>query len=321
MHPNDPRLELIRLHLEGNAAARESAELENHLRNDPEFRNFYVRSLNLDLALGDLGKLSIQSRGEAADFSGASSQPIRGPWWRRSPLSAMAGGVVFGMLFSSAVWAYVRPMTAKTVMLFRDSFESGDTPLVKGLPVEPARWSGDFSEVVDGQQGVKPRTGAKMLRFLRADYEGKTKHEGNYYADMYRLIDVRSQRNDFADGGTAVRLSAAFNAFAFPQEEGFWCSVAIHALGSQSLAEHDQGPEWAIHSNSLAMVRDRRMKLDRDPATWQRVDAELRLPPDTEFLLIRLSVDHAHPSQRRATFDGHYLDDVRLDWVRRSPLH
>ena len=206
------------------------------------------------------------------------------------------------------------------ISLLQERFEFGPAPLVLGVPIETGKWSGDFSEVAGEQQGVKAKTGAKMLRFLRADYEGKTKHEGNYYADVYRLIDVRPHRRDLAAGGAAVCLSAAFNAFAFPQEEGFWCSVAIHALGSPSPGDHDQGREWAIYSNSLAMVRDRRMKLDRDPATWQRVDAELRLPPDTEFLLIRLSVDHAHPSQRRATFDGHYLDDVRLSLVRRSPL-
>ena len=316
MQPNDPRLELIRLHLESNATAQESAALEEHLRNDPGFRDFYVRAVNLDVALADVGKLSLRPAGEAAVTS---SQPILGPWWQRRPLSAMAAGVVFGMFFSSAVWAYVAPMAAKAVTLFRDSFESGQAPLVKGMPIEPEKWSGDFSEVVGEQQGVKPKTGAKMLRFLRADYEGKTGHEGHYYADVYRLIDVRPRRNDLEDGGAAVRLSAAFNALAFPQKEDFWCSVAIHALGSPSALDRAQRREWAIYSNSLAMVRNRRTKLDRDPATWQRVDAELRLPPDTEFLLIRLSVDHAHPSQRRATFDGHYLDDVRLDLVRRSP--
>ena len=68
------------------------------------------------------------------------------------------------------------------------------------------------------------------------------------------------------------------------------------------------------------MTRSNRHMLDRDPATWQRQTAELRLPPDTEYLLIHIGVSHATKSQRRPVFDGLCLDDVRLVLTRRAPL-
>jgi hypothetical protein len=218
------------------------------------------------------------------------------------------------------VFAYVAPSLGKVMTLLQESFESGPAPLVIGVPIEAGTWSGDYTEVVGEQQGVKPETGKKMLRLLRADFQGKVKPEGSYIADVYQLIDLRPYQREFADGGAVVQLSAAFNAFAFPAEEAFGCSVAVHALDAGTAADGAMRNDWSIYSESLAMARNSRTKLDRKPATWQRLNAELRLPPNTEFLLIRISVDHSNPSQRRVTFDGHYLDDVRLTLARRAPL-
>jgi hypothetical protein len=100
MAPSDPRLESIRLHLEGNATVQVWAVLGAHLRNAHGLRNFYLRSVNLDLAPADAGKLSLRPVGEAA---GMSSQMIYGVWWQRRPLSATTAGVVSGTFFSSAV--------------------------------------------------------------------------------------------------------------------------------------------------------------------------------------------------------------------------
>jgi hypothetical protein len=174
--------------------------------------------------------------------------------------------------------------------------------------------------VVGEQQGVKPAGGTKMLRLLRADFEGKARVEGNYFADVYRLVDVRPYQREFADGGAVVQLSAAFNAFAFPTEEAFGGSVAVHALNAATAVDGSRLSEWSVESESLAMARNHRLNLDRAPGTWQRLDTELRLPPNTEFLLIRISVNHSTPSQRRASFDGHYVDNVRLSMARRAPL-
>jgi hypothetical protein len=60
--------------------------------------------------------------------------------------------------------------------------------------------------------------------------------------------------------------------------------------------------------------------LDRSPATWQRLTSELRLPPDTDFLMVRICIQYSVKSTSRQTFTGHYVDDVRLGMARRNLL-
>jgi hypothetical protein len=159
-----------------------------------------------------------------------------------------------------------------------------------------------------------------MLRFLRADYEGKANPEGSYVGDLYRLIDLRPYRQEFADGNAAVQVSAAFNAIAFPQEEAYSCLISIYALDA-GMAMNRASLADAMNANgSLAMARKRLPAMDRDPHTWQKVEEELRLPPETEFLVVHLAVMHGPKSRKRVTFDGHYVDDVRVTLVRRSSV-
>jgi hypothetical protein len=137
---------------------------------------------------------------------------------------------------------------------------------------------------------------------------------------VHQLIDLRPYRREFADGGAVVQLSAAFNAFSFPAEEVFVCSVSLQALDAETAINGSTRIGETLLIDCLAMARNSRLKVDRDPATWQRLNAELRLPPNTDFILIRIALAHTNKAQRRETFDGHYLDGVRLTLARRAPL-
>jgi hypothetical protein len=320
MNPDDPAWQLIGSYLEGTATPEQIRQLDALLLKNAELRDAFLRYARIDAALaGRPARAAEQPL--LSELSWENTRKLRSSRFRLSPMAvAAAAGVVFGMFCSSMVWAYVVPMATRVATLLDESFESGSAPRAKGMPIEPGVWSGDLSEIAGEQLGVKPKTGNKMLRFLRSDFPEKVEQNANYYSDVYRLIDLRTYRHEFADGGAAVHLSAAFNAFAFSEAERYSCSVAIHALGAPSGEDAENHGEWAIYSNSLAMVRDRRTELDRNPSTWQRVHAELVLPQNTEFLMIRISVDHKLPTQRRATFDGHYLDDVKLTLLRRAPL-
>ncbi len=123
-----------------------------------------------------------------------------------------------------------------------------------------------------------------------------------------------------ADPRALAQLSAAFNAFAFPAEEAFGRSVSLHALDAETAINGSTRIGETLLTDCLAMARNSRLKVDRDPATWQRLIAELRLPPNTDFILIRIGLAHTNKAQRRETFDGHYLDGVRLTLARRAPL-
>jgi hypothetical protein len=227
---------------------------------------------------------------------------------------------VCGIFCTSVVFAYVGPSLGKVLPLLQDSFESGPSPEVTGMPREIGKWSGDFTEIVGGQQGVKMATGQKMLRFLRADFEGKAKPEGSYISELYQLVDVRGYRREFGDGGAVVQLSAVFDAMVFPEGENFTASVSLYALDSEGTTALRDNSSDNLAGKSLAMACSNSTRLDRDPKTWQSASAELRLPANTDFLLLRLFVVHTNPSPRRGTFGGHYLDDVRLTLGRRAPL-
>jgi hypothetical protein len=234
-------------------------------------------------------------------------------------LVAAAAGLVVGLFCASVLFAYVASSLGKVLTLLDDSFESGPAPLVTGVPVEPGRWSGDYSEVVGEQQGVKPESGRKMLRFLRADYEGKTNTKGSHVADIYRLIDVRPYRQEFADGSAVVQLSAGFNAFEFPHGETYTGKMTLHAFDAETATNGSLRAASAWDDSCLGAAATGPTRLDRNPATWQWMTTDLRLPANTDFVMIHLMIPGGPGSHTQAGFAGHYIDDVRLT-LRHSPL-
>lgn len=150
-------------------------------------------------------------------------------WFSRRPVTAAAAGLVIGMFSASVVWGYVGPYAGKAITLLRESFESGPTPLATGIPVEAGRWSGDYSQVVGEYLGVKPAGGARMLRFLRSDYEGKPGRDG-FIGDVFRIIDLRAPEYDVARGDACISVEAHF--LSLPQDipGPAACGIAMHAL-------------------------------------------------------------------------------------------
>ena len=320
MNEKDTHLELIRRYLDGSATAEEMQTLEALILRDPAMRREFLRYAHLDAALaGNLRPTMIEGVLRSARQTAQASVKPRSRWFQWRPLMAAAAGIVFGILCTSVVFAYVAPSLGKVITLLQESFEAGPAPMVMGVPVEAGRWSGDYSEVVGEQQGVKPASGKKMLRFLRADYEGKSNADG-YVADLYQLVDLRPYQHDFADGGAVLQFSAGFNAFEFPASEAYGCLMSMHALDAETVSNGAMSDRQILNAEALAMTSSNRLMLDRNPATWQRQTAELRVPPSTEYLLIHVGVTHATKPQQRVSFDGQYLDDVRLVLTRRAPL-
>ena len=292
-------------------SADEQAELDALLLRCPEARRRFVDHMLLQNDLnGDA----------AALLSGpvtVSVRPRSASWLSWRPLTAAAPGIVLGMFCTSMLFAYVAPTFRKVMTLLHESFESGPAPLATGVPIEAGQWSGDYSEVEGEQQGVKSATGTQMLRFLSADYEGKP-NPGGYSEDLFRLIDVRSYRREFSDGGAVVQLSAVFNAVALSADEKDECDVCIYALDADMATNGSMRIENKLFTGSLAMARSGGKMLDRDATTWQRMACELRLPTNTDFLMIRLGI--VRSSHTSGSFVGHYADDVRVTMARRAPL-
>jgi len=306
--------DLIQRFLEGNASPEDAEALSHLIETNAAVRTRYLDFAELHASL--MGDENLRS----PEFVPFTSSTPTWNWFSWRPLAAAAAGIVLGMLCTSAVFGFVVPTAGKVMTLLQESFESGPAPLVTSLPLEAGKWSGDFSEIVGGQQGVKPETGGKMLRFLRADYEGKVKPEGSYAGDLYRLIDLRPYRHEFTDGSAVVRTSAGFNSASFPERERYSCVVRAYALSAEMVMSGAFLNGASLRDGALATASKGMPQLDRDPRSWQRVESELRLPAEAEFLLIHVSVSNLTKDEVKDAFRSHYLDEVRVSLLQRSPL-
>lgn len=319
---NDPHFtRLIHGHLDGTLTPEEQHSLNRRLVESESARKEFWELAALHGALHETAKTLWPATPGTLEEAVASLHGKRSVWLQWRPLTAAAAGLLLGLFCASVAWAYVAPSLGKAATLFQESFESGPAPLVTGVPIEPGRWSGDYSEVVGEQQEVKPESGKKMLRFLRGDYEGRS-IPSSHSSDVFRLVDVRPCRREFADGGAVVQLSAVFNAVAFSEDENFSATLTLFALDASLAGNEIVKGENVLSTESLAFSRSSKVVMDRDPATWQKVSNELRLPPGTEFLMLRIGMsnDTKSKDKRRDSFAGHFAEKVQLVIARRPEI-
>jgi hypothetical protein len=184
---------------------------------------------------------------------------------------------------------------------------------VTGVPQQLSQWSGDFSELVGEQQGIKPAHGTKMIRMLRADFEGKSVTKLNTHGDLMKIVDVRPFTRDTNGGEVVFSASALFNAASFPEAERYDGVVTLYAVDEIGSTEKN------LLKNSLAHTcNGLGLSLDRNPTTWESATARLQLPAGTNFVILKVSVRHMPKNKEplstlpnSITFSGHFVDDVR----------
>lgn len=306
--------ELIRRTVDGTASAEDFQTLQTRMLNEAEARRQYARYANLHSALGD-GRLTMRHQ-VVQRIAPSAFKPVSWLQWR--PITAAAAGIVFGMFCTSVVFGYVMPL-ARSLILLEESFE-GASPLASKVVLEPGVWRGDQAVTVSAEQEVNPVGGQRMLRFLRQDHQGKARGAGSHIADVYRLIDLRGHRRDVAQGDVVAQASASVNATPFSEEEKFGCAITLFALDADSVPESASYIGTALESESNAMARSSRTKLDREPASWQRLTTEMRLPANTDYIVVRLHISQSFDSNGAPVFTGSYADDVRVTLTRRTPL-
>lgn len=312
---------------DGRASADEIAALHRLLRTDPAALDAWLSYTELHGELAGGTTLATAARREtpaAAEVApaGGRGADVRPPWGRffLPWMPQAAAGLVVGLLAATMVWAYVRPPAAKALPLLDEDFENPAVPLAVRTALETGIWRGDAAEIVGAQAGVKPARGSHMMRLLRADYDGRPKPAGGHIAVAYRLIDLRPFRSELADGGAVVEVSASFNARVFPAAERYGCAISLFALDAESVPDRAGRLGSTLSNDALAMARSSSTQLDRDPATWQRLTTELRLPGNAEFLVVRLHINQMFESAPDFVFTGSYVDEVRVALTRRPPL-
>ncbi len=315
---NETERQLIDMLLDGTLPESEGTSLLERVEKDPVAVAYLADRTLLHNELRQSLKRRKLSQWATASipFQAAptATRPIRWFPWRL--VTAVAAGLIIGLFSASVVFGIGANPVWKVVTFFKESFEDGPAPVVTGVPSEPGNWSGDFSEVVPDQQGIKPAKGKKMLRVLRSDYEGRTLPQPSRQGDVMRLVDVRPLMREANGSEAVVTLSALFNAAPFPDEERYNGMVTIYALGKN--AELHGATEDSVKTDALAFAIDRFQSMDRDPTTWQPASTRLLLPPSTEFVMLKVSVTRS-PSENEGrsslphsvTFAGHFIDEVR----------
>ena len=294
-----------------DASAR--TELNMLLRDIPEARPIMARLMVDEQAL--ISRLRDDVIVELLEPTRAqqTTPPMRSRWLAWRPLTAVAAGILFGLFGASMVFGVGGRWTEKVTSLFRESFETGPAPSVTGVPQQLNQWSGDFSELVGEQQGIKPAHGTKMIRMLRADFEGKSVTKLNTYGDLMKIVDVRPFTRETNGGEVVFSASALFNAATFPEAERYDGVVTLYAVDEIGSTEKN------LLKNSLAHTcNGLGLSLDRNPTTWESATARLQLPAGTNFVILKVSVRRMPKNKEplstlpnSITFSGHFVDDVR----------
>lgn len=314
--------------LNDTLSAEEKTRLAQVLKEHPEARQLWFLYQDNECSLGELHPLSQPL-----------PHPVRAPrssWLQWRPAVAAAAGLVIGLFSASLVWGYAGVYANRTVQLLKDSFESGPPPQVTGVPLEPGHWSGDYTEVVREFRGIKPASGAKMLRLVRSDYEGKPNKDG-YIADIFRVIDLNRPDCDVDRGDAWVSVEARFRALEEDYQGRVHSSITIHALNA--LPTPDQRQEFFLKPRAEAASNDgesaqpsanilastsRQLVYQSTTESWHTGRAELLVPPGTRYLMLHLhewrldAKDYKKPQP--IEFSGLFLDDVRVTLTHRPPL-
>ena len=229
----------------------------------------------------------------------------------------MLAGLLMGILSASLVWAFAMPHAAGLLKiplpLADGGFEQHLPVGHRGIPLHPGVWGGDFSRITGPEQGIVPKDGRHMLRFLRSDFEGEVS-QWSYRGNVFQVVDLRPWNDLFREGRARVELTAGFNAVPSQADEEFRFGAQLFALEKPPEEIGASFSSTWLYQQQVAASGQRSVRADDDPATWQLVDTELKIPPQTQFLVVHVEVARIRParSAQPVEFAGHYVDAVEL---------
>ncbi|MFZ2642960.1 MAG: LamG-like jellyroll fold domain-containing protein [Verrucomicrobiia bacterium] len=144
MTPNDPRLDWMRQYAEGTASAETTAQLQQALRDDPEFRSLFLEYLNLDLALSANAVLPAPG----------SETVVRVPQsrWQLWRLVATAAAACVALIFALSWWHAERP-----------PFATVASGVGAGSLANGAQVCGEVHEIKEGLLDMITARGARIV--------------------------------------------------------------------------------------------------------------------------------------------------------------
>jgi hypothetical protein len=299
MNTNDPRFEIIRQSRDGNASSEELKQLEANLREDPDFREAYLRYINLDVALGTVAK--------AAPCPSLTALPHRTRWFTWRPLTAAAAGIVFGMFCTSVVFGIVvqRGFEKKTPLaVFQSSFEDAQMPLAKGFPDGSAHWGGDEARAVMAESGIEAKEGKIMLR-LEASPRGSPRV-------VYQVLDLTSLPLGSGGEMREIEITASFAA----ADADASVRYLLRAFAVLEAREHLDAT-WFDHRDDAVASATRGLDVMPGVHGWQTMGLKIQVPRAARSLVLFFGVRTPDKTLPQA---AHYLDDVQVSLIEPQPL-
>lgn len=236
----------------------------------------------------------------------------------------VAGGCGLGSMATSLSLAYAGMLSPGNVpvTILREGFEAPPHPRHDFVPHSPGHWSGDITSVVGPEQGVTPRLGQEMLRFVGTAPSGESAELGSA-SEIWRLVDLVDVRRQLgiADGRGDVTLefTAAFNGVVASPGRTPKCLIRAIATDKASPAA---GSSWSSvltrareeDPEGVHVLAEQIESFDQAPDSWQRLTVTLRAPSSARWLILYCAAIDGSDTARRSNvrLEGQYVDEIRL---------
>lgn len=305
---------LLSEYIADRVSPEERLRVEEALQQQPDVRRLYVDLINLDVGLAQVSEaVWIQNMEQTSESRIATPSPLRAGWF--GVAAGVAVGICTGIVLSaSMVWAFSGPKPAaraEALPLANPDFEEGSAPGADGVPSVPRVWGGDYAAFAGPENGVTPASGARMLKFLRADNRLTPPDSRPAAGEIWQLLDLGTLPS-FAATVRHVEVSVRFNSAKGGKDEHVTFGVSLHAFRG----DVRDGPAlWRNHRTLALAAASKEELADEDTGSWQTLSTRLELPREATVLLIGLRVARKGVKTEDPEFQAHYVDQVQLHLV------
>lgn len=172
------------------------------------------------------------------------------------------------------------------------------------VPTATGNWTGDSASVVPAEQGISPRSGPAMLRFLSTGNTGAA--SALQSSQQWQLVDVRELAADIGAGRVRADAGAWFNRVPGTETTDRRFDLRVIAFDGDAStvpARYGSSAWLAIQAASVTTAGNQ----------WQEAQTSLVLPPGTTWLLVEVyAFEDVLNDATGAEFSGHYADDASL---------
>lgn len=288
--------DLIDRFLDGSLDAAQARELSGRLEESPEARERYWEHASLHALLEDsLQTTSLQS----AVSKPASLVPKQGGFPGRSPITAVAAGMVMGVFCAAMVFAYTRSSASqnkvlKTEILF-ESFEGKvEETLSPRFPDQAGAWFGQVTTGVTPRSEIEAPRGKTVARF--------EKIPDRKYSYAWQIINL-DQVTAF-DGKVPDQLEVKASFATSAPSPGSRYQIRLAAF---SQAPEEIRPIWNRENvlyNTVLQHSGRNYRVKPGDTGWKKLYSRIDLPPGARSVVICFGVNAASEEE-------HYLDAIR----------